>query len=111
MNLYRRITRVLVQAAFALTIVGLPVGTSAQATTSASVGRQALRRRVLLQSQVGIRGRIHHAIQEEPLSATAEAGGNGPNAKSVRGDTALSHHRRRTLGLPRHHRLQERRHG
>src|SRR6266849_2886553 len=69
--------------------------------------RQALRGRILLQGEVGIRGRISAAVQEKPLPAAEEAGGDGPHAQGLDGPAALPHYRRRALGLSRDHRVQE----
>src|SRR5216683_5339431 len=63
--------------------------------------RQAVCRRVLLQSQVGTRRRISEAVQEESLSRAEERNGDGKNHESLDGSAALSHHRRRPMGLPR----------
>src|ERR1039458_930384 len=70
--------------------------------------RQAFRRGVLLQSQVGPCRRIPQTLQEEPLSRPEKRIRDGPNYQSLDGPTSLPHHRRRPLGFPRHHRLQER---
>src|SRR3981189_2675376 len=69
--------------------------------------RQAFRGRILLQGQVGTCGRISAALQEEPLPAAEETGGDGPHAQGLDGPAALSLNRRRTLGLSRDHRVQE----
>src|SRR5208337_414016 len=69
--------------------------------------RQALRYRVLLQGQVGTCGRVSAVIQEEPLPAAEEAGGNGTHAQGLDGPAALPHDRRRALGLSRDHRVQK----
>src|SRR6266704_21763 len=69
--------------------------------------RQGLRRRILLQGEVGTRGRIPAALQEEPLPAAEETSRNGPHAQGLDGPAALSHDRRWALGLSRDHRVQE----
>src|SRR3979411_2771886 len=51
--------------------------------------RQAFRRRILFTGQVGTRGRISAALQEEPLPAAEEAGGNGPHDQGLDGPAAL----------------------
>src|SRR5436305_9770329 len=68
----------------------------------------AVRDRVLLQSEMGPRGRVSRALQEKSLSGAEERDGTRGQAKSNHGDAALSHDRRRALGLPRDHRVQER---
>src|ERR1700722_5813644 len=70
--------------------------------------RQAICRGVLLQNQVGTRRRVLEAVQEEPLSAVKEWSGDGTSIESLDGPAALSHHRGRSLGLPRDPRIQER---
>src|SRR5450756_1035260 len=80
---------------------------SLTAGTTRTRNRQTLRRRILLQGQVGTRRRVSAAVQEEPLPAAEEAGGDGPPAQGLDGPAALPHDRRRALGLPRDHRVQE----
>src|SRR5260370_2237868 len=83
-------------------------GTSASERVSSKRERQTLRHRVLLQSQMGPRRGIHRPLQEESLSRLEKGNRAGPHSQSLRAGAALSRHRRRPLGFPHHHRLQER---
>src|ERR1700675_916798 len=68
---------------------------------------EAFRGRILLQSEVGTCRRVAAAVQEEPLPAAEETGGDGPHAQGLDGPAALPYDRRRALGLSRDHRVQE----
>src|SRR5260370_40699033 len=54
--------------------------------------RTAVRDRVLLQSEVGPRGRIPGAFQEEPLPGSEKRDRAGAHAKGEHDCSALSHH-------------------
>src|SRR5580692_3453958 len=69
--------------------------------------RQALCGGVLLQSQVVARGRVFEAIQEKSLPGPQEGDGDGTDREGLGGSAALPCCRRRALGLPRDHCLQE----
>src|ERR1035438_7520675 len=68
---------------------------------------QAFRDRVLLQDEVGTCAGVSAVVEEEPLSAAQKASGDGADAQSLDGSAALPHDRRRALGFPRDHRVQE----
>src|SRR5207237_1039740 len=73
--------------------------------------RSAVRDRVLLQGEMGTCGGVSGALQEESLPSAEERDGARAHAEGEHGDAAVSHDRRRPLGLSRDHRIQERGHG
>src|SRR6266478_2638687 len=62
--------------------------------------RTAVRDRVLLQGEVGPRGRISSAFQEESLPGSEKRDRVGAHAEGEHDRSTLSHDRRRTVGLP-----------
>src|SRR4029077_14113681 len=68
-----------------------------------------LRRRVLLQGALGSRGRIHPALQEEPLPGPEARDRVGSHPAGRDGGAQVPRDRGRPLGLPRHDRVEERR--
>src|SRR5262245_12701812 len=72
-------------------------------------GGSALRRRVLLQGEMGLRRRIHPTLQEEPLAGLEETNRGRPNRERQDREAPLPFDRGRALGLSRHYRFQKRR--
>src|SRR6266496_6793369 len=65
---------------------------------------------VLLQGEMGSRRRIPGALQEKPLSGSEKRNRAGPHVEGKHDRAALSHDRRRPLGLPRDDCFQKRGH-
>src|SRR6185436_12716772 len=85
----------------------LPVTAANRPGTNTKTQRRTVRRGLLLQSEVGLRRRIHPTVQEEPLSDTQKTNRNRKNPERDGGGATVSRDRRRAMGLSRDDSVQE----
>src|SRR6185503_1072858 len=63
--------------------------TSQSSITTAKGERRSLCRGLLLQSEMGLRRRVHSPLQEEPLPDPQETNRDGPNPERDRGQASI----------------------